>query len=334
MSNGFDYAPMKDRNKIELGTLQIFAAVADAETLTQASGQLGITQSAVSQAIKQLEKQLATELVVRHSRPVRLTPSGQILKTHAQRILGDTRRMFVDLSMASRGGLPQLNIGMIDSFGDVAGLQLLQKIDSYTSRLALRTGLAAPLTKALLDRDLDILITSDPIEDHPELERHPVLRDPFVMIVPEKYYRNGKATPEWLSENVPFIHYNMSTRIGKLTDLIARRMNIQLMTQYELDSTQTLMRFVQSGCGWAIISGLCMVRYPELLHGVKVMQLANGANARYLTLVCHSNELGELPLRTSVICRNIYADELVPQLLEIAPWLERYAYPITEMPAI
>ena len=318
---------------IELGALQVFATVTDSETLTQASRQLGITQSAVSQAIKQLEKQVGTELVIRHSRPIRLTPSGRLLKDHAHRILADTRRMVVDLRMASGAGM-QLNIGMIDSFGDVAGLQLLQKISSHTSRMALRTGLDAPLTQALLERDLDILITTDLIEDHPELERHPILRDPFVMIVPEECCVNGKETPEWLAGNVPFIHYNRSTRIGKLTDLIARRMNIQLKTQYELDSTQTLLRFVQSGYGWAIISGLCMVRYPELLKGVKVMQLANGANARYLTLVCRTDELGELPQMAAEICRTIYADEIIPQLLDIAPWLGRHACPITEMPLI
>lgn len=324
---------VKDRNAIELGTLQIFATVAESETLTQASRQLGITQSAVSQTIKQLEKQVGTELVIRHSRPIRLTPSGRVLKNHAHQIMADTRRMVLDLRMASREGL-QLNIGMIDSFGDAAGLQLLQQISSYTPRLALRTGLAAPLTQALLERDLDILITTDPFEDHPELERHPILRDPFVMIVPEKYCLEDKATPEWLSKNVPFIHYNRSTRIGKLTDLIARRMNIKLMTQYELDSTQTLMRFVQSGCGWAIISGLCMMPYPELLKGVKVMQLGNGANARYLALVCRSDELGELPQKAAKICRTIYADEIIPQLLDIAPWLDQHACPITEMPLI
>lgn len=47
-----------------------------AETLTQAAESLGITQSAVSQTIKQLEEQTATELVVRSSRPIKLTPSG------------------------------------------------------------------------------------------------------------------------------------------------------------------------------------------------------------------------------------------------------------------
>ena len=133
---------------------------------------------------------------------------------------------------------------------------------------------------------------------------------------------------------MPFVHYSKQSRLGALTNLIARRLNIELQTVFELDSTQTLMRFVQSGQGWAITTGLCMVRYPELLQGCRVLQLANGANARYLTMLCRQKELGILPDQIADICRTIYSDEIVPQLTQIAPWLDQQAYAITEMPSI
>ena len=268
------------------------------------------------------------------SRPIKLTPSGQVLKGYAQQILNDTQRMLADVRMASEGGMLPLNIGMIDSFCDVAGLQFMQQVKPFTSKLTLRTGLGSPLSQDLLNRDLDLLITSDPIDEHPELQRFPILRDPFVMIVPEEFAQDGTATPDWLAKNVPFVRYTRSSRLGILTDLIARRLNINLNVAYELDSTQTLLRFVQSGQGWAITTGLCMVRYPELLRGTRVMQLANGANARHLTMLCRPNELGAVPEKVANLCRSIYGDDIVPQLIEIAPWLEQQAYAIEEMPAI
>jgi DNA-binding transcriptional LysR family regulator len=236
--------------------------------------------------------------------------------------------------MLSKGGLLPLNVGMIDSFCDVAGLAFMQQVQPFTSKLTLRTGLGSPLSQDLLHRDLDLLITSDPIDEHPELQRFPILRDPFVMIVPEKFAQNGTATPAWLAENVPFVRYTRGSRLGTLSDLIARRLAINLNVAYELDSTQTLLRFVQSGQGWAITTGLCMVRYPELLQGVRVMQLANGANARHLTMLCRPNELGDVPDKVAAICRSIYDDEIIPQLIQIVPWLEQQAYAIEEMPAI
>lgn len=325
---------MKSQKNIEIGALRVFAAVAEAETLTQAAERLGITQSAVSQTIKQLESQTETQLVVTRSRPIKLTPSGQVLRDYAYQIINDTQRMLADVRMTATGGLLPLNVGMVDSFCDVAGLQFMQQVTPFVSKLALRTGLGSSLSQDLINRNLDLLITSDPIDDHPWLERRPILRDPFVMIVPEKYAQDGAATPAWLAENVPFVHYSKQSRLGALTDLIARRLDIELQTVFELDSTQTLMRFVQSGQGWAITTGLCMVRYPNLLEDCRVLQLANGANARYLTMLCRQKELGTLPDQIADICRAMYSDEIVPQLNQIAPWLDQQAYAITETPSI
>ena len=325
---------MKNSNNIEISALRVFAAVGEADSLTQAAERIGITQSAVSQTIKQLESQTGTQLVLTRSRPIKLTPSGQVLKGYADNLINDTKRMLLDVREASSGGNLPLNIGMIDSFCDVAGVQFMQQVKPFTSKLALRTGLVSPLTQDLLNRDLDLLITSDPIGEHPELQRFPLLRDPIVMIVPDEYANHKEVSPSWLAENLPFVRYNRQSRLGSLSDLIARRLNIELDAAYELDSTQTLLRFVQSGQGWALTSGLCLVRYPELLKGSQVMPLTNGANARHLTLVCRNNELGDWPAKIASICRAIYTNDIVTQMKKIAPWLEQQAYAITEMPAI
>ena len=325
---------MKNSNNIEISALRVFAAVGEADSLTQAAERIGITQSAVSQTIKQLESQTGTQLVLTRSRPIKLTPSGQVLKGYADNLINDTRRMLLDVREASSEGNLPLNIGMIDSFCDVAGVQFMQQVKPFTSKLALRTGLVSPLTQDLLNRDLDLLITSDPIGEHPELQRFPLLRDPIVIIVPDEYANHKEVSPSWLAENLPFVRYNRQSRLGSLTDLIARRLNIELDAAYELDSTQTLLRFVQSGQGWALTSGLCLVRYPELLKGSQVMPLTNGANARHLTLVCRNNELGDWPAKIASICRAIYTNDIVTQMKKIAPWLEQQAYAITEMPAI
>jgi len=325
---------MKKNSNIEISALRVFSAVSDADSLTQAAERLGITQSAVSQTIKQLELQTETQLVLTRSRPIKLTPSGQVLKGYADNLINDTKRMLVDVREASGTGNLPLKVGMIDSFCDVAGLQFMQQVKPFTSKLALRTGLVSPLTQALLSRDLDLLITSDPIDEHPELRRLPLLRDPIVMIVPNHIAKGEDVTPAWLAENVPFVHYNRQSRLGSLTDLIARRLNIELNASYELDSTQTLLRFVQSGQGWALTSGLCLVRYPELLEGTKVISLTKGANARYLSLVYRNNELGDWPAKIADICRSIYTDDIVTQMAEISPWLDQQAFSINELPAI
>jgi DNA-binding transcriptional LysR family regulator len=325
---------VKNDKPIDFRALRVFAAVVESDTLTQAAERLGITQSAVSQAVKQLEAQAGSELVIRRSKPIKLTASGKIFKEYVLRTLADTQRVLSDIQMSSSSRVPQLNVGMIDSFGEVASRQIMERIKPFASKLSIRTGVSGSLTEALLNHELDILVTSEPLEDHPELHRYPILRDPFVMIVPDSYCRDRDVTPQWLARNVPFVHYARQNRIGTLIDLIARRLDIELQTDYELDSTQTMLRFVQAGHGWAILTGLCLIRHPELLQGLKIMPLVGGANARYLSLLCHGGELGNLPEKVAKICQDIYTTDLVPKLNRLAPWFDEQAYTITELPTI
>lgn len=325
---------MAQDREIQFGALRIFVAVAESETLTGAARKLGVTQSAVSQAISQLETLAKTSLVARRSKPIRLTPAGEVMKEHAQRILKDTRRMLQEVATAATGDLPRLTIGIVDSFADAAGQELMERIAEITPQLSLQTGLAMPLSKALLDGDLDILISSDPLEDHPELECHPLLRDPFVLLVAESLCAADEATPEKLSATQPFIRYTRQSRLGKLTDLVMRRVGVEPETRFELDSTRTLVKTVHAGKGWAVATSLCLAQHTDLLEGVHMAPLAKGANARYLCLLARRDELGDTPTRIAAICREIYRDDVLQRVLQLMPWLQDQATAIDEAPAI
>jgi DNA-binding transcriptional LysR family regulator len=292
---------MAHERDIQIGALRIFAAAAESETLTSAAEKLGVTQSAVSQAIAQLESLAATELIVRRSRPIKLTPAGEVLKQHANLILAGTRRMLKDLAVAAAGDLPRLTIGVIDSFADVAGQVLMESIAPIAPQLSLQTGLTMPLSEALLSRNLDILISSDPLEDHPELECHP---------------------------------YSNQTRLGMLTDLVLRRAGVGPVARFEFDSTHALLRTVQAGQGWAIATSLCVMQYPELLKNVRTMPLAKGGSSRYVCLLARRDELGDTPEKIAAICREIHTQRIMPKMLEIMPWLQGQAMAVTEAPMI
>jgi DNA-binding transcriptional LysR family regulator len=318
---------------IEFSALKVFATVAKSLTLTQAAERLGITQSGVSQALKQLESQTGTSLVVRSSRPIKLTPSGQVLYHYADKFVSDMQRMLMDVGTANQGTVGKLNIGMIDSFCDISGEKFVRFIKPFSSKIALRTGLLSPLSQALLDRDLDMLITSDPMSNHPELESYPIYRDPFVMVIAKDLCPTDKSL-QWISRNIPFIQYDKTTLLGITTNLLARRLKITLNTYYELDSTQAMLRFVGAGYGWAIIPGLCLVGSPELLTDLNIMNLDDGRNARYISLLARHGELATLPAQAAEVCRSICEEEVVPKITAVAPWLKGQAYSIVEPPTI
>ena len=318
--------------EIQFGALRIFAVVAESKTLTDAATRLGITQSAVSQAVAQFEEITATSLLVRRSRPIKLTPSGQTLNVHAKKILADTRQMLAAVQQDSNAGLSNFNIGFIDSFGDAVGPQIVDKLDFAAARISLHTGFNSPLSEAFIQRDLDLLITSDPMLEHPELERHAILKDPFLMLVPDRFVTSETPLVQRLAAEVPFVRYTRLSRIGALTDLVTRRLNVSPSTRYEFDSTQTLMRFVQAGQGWAIATGLCIAQFPALLEGVHVLPLGGGDNARHISLVARPDELGTLPEKVASLCREIYVDDVLPRTVDLTPWLKYYAGTRVDVP--
>ena len=325
---------MAHERDIQLSALRIFVAAAESETLTSAAQRLGITQSAVSQAIAQLEGLVATELMVRRSRPIQLTPAGEVLKEHADQLLIITKRMLQDVAVAAAGDLPRLTIGVIDSFADVAGQNLMERLVPLASQLSLQTGLTMPLSEALLSRKLDILISSDPLEDHPELECHPLLRDPFVLLVSNSLCGDKDVIVEDLAMDVPFARYSNQTRLGMLTDLVLRRAGVDAKARFEFDSTYSLLSTVQAGQAWAIATSMCVMQYPALLENVRLLPLAKGSSSRYVCLLARRDELGETPAQIADICRDIHTTNILPRMLEQMPWLDGQAMAITDAPSI
>jgi DNA-binding transcriptional LysR family regulator len=63
-----------------LHALEVFAIAARAGTFSRAAQQLGVTQSAISRQIQQIEADLGTTLFIRHKLGLRLTPDGEALR--------------------------------------------------------------------------------------------------------------------------------------------------------------------------------------------------------------------------------------------------------------
>lgn len=105
-----------------LTQLEIFSLVAELRGFTAAAMRLGISQSAVSHAIKSLEQELGVELLRRHQSAVELSDIGQQLLLRARAMLGlanTLRQEAADAQGMRRGTL------RIGSFGPTSSMKLL-----------------------------------------------------------------------------------------------------------------------------------------------------------------------------------------------------------------
>ncbi|MGY3610437.1 MULTISPECIES: LysR family transcriptional regulator [unclassified Bradyrhizobium] len=91
--------------KVDLNLLPLFLAVAEEHNFRAAADRLGVTRSAVSQAVRRLEDAFGTSLVTRTTRSVRLTEAGERLREALSQPISDiaTALDYVAAENAPRG---------------------------------------------------------------------------------------------------------------------------------------------------------------------------------------------------------------------------------------
>jgi DNA-binding transcriptional LysR family regulator len=111
---------------MELRHLRTIVAVAQHRSLTKAGEELYLTQSAISQQIRRLERELGIEVFRRTSRSVELTAEGRVILGYAQRVLAEVDGLHSELEELTGLLSGQLRIGGVyptgpyDLFGMLA----------------------------------------------------------------------------------------------------------------------------------------------------------------------------------------------------------------------
>ncbi|MFI7341381.1 LysR family transcriptional regulator [Streptomyces sp. NPDC050085] len=151
---------------MELRHLEYFVAVAEEQNFTRAAARLHIVQSAVSAAVKALERELETRLLDRNSKRVLLTDAGRALLPKA-RIALDAARDAADAVAEVRGGLRgTLRLGTLTSVRLIDLPALLGEFHRRHPGVQLQISVAPSGSRghveALTERRLDLALVSLP----------------------------------------------------------------------------------------------------------------------------------------------------------------------------
>src|SRR5580658_9400733 len=111
---------------IERNELRCFDAVIDAGGFSRAAERLDLSQSAVSQAIANLEHRLGTSLLHRGN-PPRPTEAGLRLLRFAQTVLNEERETLTDINQIKAGALSTLSLALSPAANSKIGIALLKE---------------------------------------------------------------------------------------------------------------------------------------------------------------------------------------------------------------
>lgn len=101
-----------------LRKIKYFVTVVDTGSFTEAAEECFISQSAISQQILSLEKELGVQLLVRSTRRFTLTEPGKYLYSHGKKLLGETEKLKNGTIAAAAGQEGSLKVCYLNSFAD------------------------------------------------------------------------------------------------------------------------------------------------------------------------------------------------------------------------
>lgn len=151
---------------IDLRHLRTLHALRETDSLPEAAEFLHLTQSALSHQFRELENRLGMPVFVRKSKPVRFTTAGIKLLQLADQVLPLIRTTERNLSRLAGGAPDRLNIA-IECHSCYQWL--MPSLDEFRSawpevELDLASGLSFAPLPALERGDLDLVVTSDPVD--------------------------------------------------------------------------------------------------------------------------------------------------------------------------
>lgn len=308
------------RSIVDLLALKVFLKVGSTGNMTAAAQALGMTQSGVSQVIQQLESELGVILLDRTRRPLRLTAAGSILARRADRLVEEADHLPAAVREASL--VPEIRVGLVDSFAGTVGPHLIRAFMERISTITLWAGLTPPLSQALLNRQVDVIVASEAMDEVDAVRRDPLLRESFVLALP-RAYRLGRndLTLEALAERHPLIRYSARSAIGVQIDRHLRRLGIAAPRRVELDSSDTLFAMVGAGVGWAITTPLCVLHGRPDLDAIRIERLPGPGFTRHLTMIARQGEYQDLIDRLATAARTALHESCMPSIRRSIPWL-------------
>ena len=237
---------------MSLRGLRILAAVAGKGSFAAAAEQLGLTQSAVSLQIKNLEEAFGVPLFERTGRSPKLNLNGKLAVQRAREILdlydgikGELSPSDAIKGVLTLGAVPTVITGSLPA---VLG-RLRQRHGEMQVRLV--SSLSAELVRRVEEGDLDAALTTEPpfpIPPHSQWQTYD--EEPFFVVAPKSA---AAGTVKELFEGYPFVRFDKTAWAGALVDAQLTAQGIRPREVTELDSLEAAASMVEQGLGIAVV---------------------------------------------------------------------------------
>lgn len=245
---------------MELRQLEIFLAVADTGSFTAAAESVHLVQSAISVAVRTLERDLGAVLFERTTRRVALTDAGAALVAPARTTLAAAASARDAVEEVTGGIRGTVAVGIMHALPGVDLAALLQRFHQQWPRVTIRPGTApdgtAGLVRGVREHRLDLALAAvDPTACPPAIEAHELFREPIRLACPPGHRLSGRervSLTELRGES--FIDVPPGWGSRESVDRVLAAHGVAREVAIEVGDVATVAELVRAGLGLALIA--------------------------------------------------------------------------------
>lgn len=237
---------------MDLRKLKSLVALAELGTITAASDAVNLTQSAVSQQLKDLEWALELQLIDRSERPLKLTTEGTELVSVARQILkqwNDFKDRYRQIEFTGR-----LVLGYVRSALTAAVATALISLKENYPQLAIKListgGVSKHLAQDVADGKIDASFGVGPLTVPKGVLWQAYCRERYYVVAPK--HAIGKTDEELLLEG-PYLHFVPYLLAETKIDRELHRRGINVEAAMELDSYESILLMIEHELGVGIV---------------------------------------------------------------------------------
>lgn len=239
--------------------LATFVRVMESGSFSAAAASLDLTQPAVSQQIRELERRLGARLLERVGRSIAPTAAGATLLGYARNLLETAAQASDAVARHAQGVQGTVRIGT----GATACLHLLPPLladiqQRYPDlQVIVATGNSADFVRRVEQNLLDLALVTLPVASR-ALQVSVVLEDAFVLIGPAQARKLPRqVTPQYLP-TLPMMLFEPGTATRQRVDGWLLEAGVRLQPIMELGSVEAIKEMVAAGLGYSLIPQMAL----------------------------------------------------------------------------
>ena len=269
---------------------KVFYHVANTLSFSEASKQLFISQSAVSQSIKVLEKKLNQTLFIRSTKRVQLTPEGEILLKHIEPAINLIQKGENQLLEANTLNGGQLRIGASDTICRYFLIPYLQQFHIQYPNVHIKVTNQTSIECAHLleSGQVDFIVTNYPNSGLSNSQTIRTIREFTDVFVANRQHFPLEDKVFTLKElqDYPILLLTRKSTTSEFLHKMFQRSRLDLVPEIELSSNDLLIDLARIGLGIAFVPDFCI---PEHDKDLFILKLNEQLPPRQLVVAYNEN---------------------------------------------